>query len=383
MSGALEQVTVRRANMADLMARAIPQRDPGAASGPTGAPGDPSIVRVATESGWTVPPDVQATQASLRPVGPNGGPTPGPGPITGPVAVPTPYTSSGPVAGPSTNRFNAPTPYVESAAAPLFETTGPTGRTTGPVAALGANSGPTTAPPPADSQAQTGIALDTVAPVGDLVVPPTRRRTVPPTRVNNVDVPPTRMLPLRGLPVTRNQLAIGGGVVVLLIIIVVAAKSGGGAASHATSAGASAQSHADAVLADPVAPVLARASDLYANGDVEAALDVVTKARRQHPESAQLAYLGGKIYFAKLWWTDGVKAFREAIRLDPGYRSDPELIKVVVRGFITTPDTDARIEELLREDLGDAARSALEETAKDHPNAAIRSRAAAELRRLH
>jgi len=81
------------------------------------------------------------------------------------------------------------------------------------------------------------------------------------------------------------------------------------------------------------------------------------------------------------WFTDGVKAFRDAIRLDPAYRSDPELVKTAIRGFITTPDTDPRIEELLR-DLGDAAKPALEETAKSHPNATIRARAAAELRRL-
>ncbi|HET9993466.1 MAG TPA: hypothetical protein VFQ65_33245, partial [Kofleriaceae bacterium] len=144
-----------------------------------------------------------------------------------------------------------------------------------------------------------------------------------------------------------------------------------------------AQMHPDAASIDPVAPALARASDLYANGDLEPALDVVTKARRTHPESAQLAYLGGKIYFAKLWWTDGVKSFHDAIRLDPAYRSDPELLKIVIRGFITTPDTDPRIEELIREDLGDAAKPALEETAKSHPNATIRSRATAELHRLH
>jgi hypothetical protein len=190
------------------------------------------------------------------------------------------------------------------------------------------------------------------------------------------------MLPIRGVALTRNQLLLGGGGLVLVIIIIVAATRGGPAAKQPVVAAGSAVIHPDASSTDPVAPALARASDLYANGDLEPALDVVTKARRSHPESAQLAYLDGKIYFAKLWWTDGVKAFRDAIRLDPAYRTDPELVKIVIRGFITTPDADSRIEELIQ-DLGDAAKPALEETAKSHPNATIRSRAAAELHRLH
>jgi tetratricopeptide (TPR) repeat protein len=191
------------------------------------------------------------------------------------------------------------------------------------------------------------------------------------------------MLPIRGMAITRNQLLLGTGGLVLLIIIIVAATRGGGNAQPNTApvGAGSARARVDASSTDPVAPALARASDLYANGDLEPAIDVVIKARRTHPESAQLAYLAGKIYFAKLWWTDGVKAFRDAIRLDPAYRTDPELVKIVIRGFITTPDADSRIEELIRE-LGDAAKPALEETAKSHPNATIRSRAAAELHRL-
>src|SRR6185312_15677564 len=182
-------------------------------------------------------------------------------------------------------------------------------------------------------------ALDAVP--RDADIPPTRRRTVPPTRINP-DVPSTRMLPIRGLPVTRKQLFIGAGALTLLIIIIVAAvKSGGGATQPAPVASGSGHAHPDASSIDPVAPALARASDLYANGDLEPAHDVVTKARRAHPESAQLAFLDGKIYFAKLWWTDGAKAFRDAMRLDPAYRSDPELVKIVIRGFITTPDTDS------------------------------------------
>ncbi|MEO6774921.1 MAG: hypothetical protein ABI467_18275, partial [Kofleriaceae bacterium] len=287
MSAAIDQALQRRASMAELMARAVPQRAP---TDPATRPVlDPSGARLATASGWTMP----------------------------------------------------------------------------------------------DGQAPTALALDAIDAIPrDVELPPTRRRTVPPTRIHP-DVPSTRMLPIRGVPITRTQLLLGGGALVVLIVIV-AATRGGGATGPAVAATAG-SAHVVPVVAsatDPVAPALARASDLFANGDLEPALDVVTKARRAHPESAQLAYLDGKIYFAKLWWSDGVKAFRDAIHLDPAYGTDPELVKTVIRGFITTPEPDPKIEEFIRQDLRGAARSALEDTAKSHPNAAIRSRAAAELHRI-
>jgi serine/threonine protein kinase len=231
--------------------------------------------------------------------------------------------------------------------------------------------------PAADASMQAAVVVDPAQGGSDR--PPTRPRAEPPVRMNTV--PSTRMLPLRGSPVTRLQLGLGGGVLAVLLIAVIAAKSGRSQAVVATTGSATAV-RPDAALADPVAPVLARASDLYANGELEPALDLVTKARRQHPESAQLAYLAGRIYFAKLYWGGGVKAFRDAIRLDPAYKTDPELAKVAIRGFITTPDTNPVLEEFLRVDLGSGARSALEETARSHPNAVIRARAKAELSKL-
>ena len=99
------------------------------------------------------------------------------------------------------------------------------------------------------------------------------------------------------------------------------------------------------------------------------------------PDSALLAYTAGRICFSKYYWTEGLKDFRDAIRSDPGYRSDPELIKIVLRGFITTPGYNDDLAGFLRDDIGSAAQPFLDETARDHPNPVIRSRAAAELRR--
>ena len=70
-----------------------------------------------------------------------------------------------------------------------------------------------------------------------------------------------------------------------------------------------------------------------------------------------------------------------AIALAPAYRTDDELIKLVLKGFITTKSYDWRLAKFLREDVGKAAKPYLEDTAKNHPSVKLRSRAASELKR--
>jgi serine/threonine-protein kinase len=201
-----------------------------------------------------------------------------------------------------------------------------------------------------------------------------------------VSPPPPAPLPApatHGLPFTRKQLMIGGGGLLGLIILIAIVAGGGGHKGAKPASDAAVAHVADTPAGDPAADLLARAHDLEQQGDTESALDMLTKARREHPDSAPLAVEVGQLYFNKLWWTDGIKNFRDAIRLDPSLRSDPGIIKSTIRAFDTTPDVDDRIESFLREDLGDAARPYLEETAKSHPNKQTRARASAELHRLH
>jgi len=79
--------------------------------------------------------------------------------------------------------------------------------------------------------------------------------------------------------------------------------------------------------------------------------------------------------------SDGLKQLRAAIELDPNYKTDAKLIGAVVRAFNTTAGYDWTLANFLRNDIGDAAKPALEEVAKNHPNQIVRARAAAELRR--
>jgi serine/threonine protein kinase len=134
-------------------------------------------------------------------------------------------------------------------------------------------------------------------------------------------------------------------------------------------------------MSDPAADAVKQASDLLASGDVEGAIDTATKARKQYPQSAGLPYVAGRAYFAKYWWTDGIDSFRAAIKLDPTYRSDRELIRAALKGFIVTPRFDERLAGFLVE-LGSGAVPYIEETAKTHHNPQIRDRASALLRRF-
>ena len=163
--------------------------------------------------------------------------------------------------------------------------------------------------------------------------------------------------------------------------VAVAVLAGGGAPAEPASRVDAGLMHDAAGPPDPIREITARAGSLLAQGDREAALDLLGRSRRQYPDSAALAYAAGRIYFSKFYWTDGLKSFRDAIRSDPSYRADPELIKTVLRGFNMTPTYNEDLAGFLRDDIGSAARPFLEETARDHPSAAIRSRAAGELRR--
>jgi hypothetical protein len=171
----------------------------------------------------------------------------------------------------------------------------------------------------------------------------------------------------------------GGGLLLLLVLIAVVAGSGGSPA--ATPAPADAAAPPPPTSADPADEAVAQANQLIAGGQKAAALDLVAGARKLYPSDARLPYLLGTLNFDRYYWSEGMRMFREAIRLEPSYRTDPELIRTVLRGFITTPRADAGIAAFLREDIGDAAKPFLQETATDHPNAMIRERAASELRR--
>jgi len=289
--------------------------------------------------------------------------------------VPISHVASSPVPAPISHVASSPVPapisHVASSPVPA------------PIAGVG--SAPVS--PNQFLRADTPVPVPEDAPLESPVIP-ARAETDPLLQVRPYEVAPLQLGAPRnpdGLPYTRRQLAIaGGGLFAVILLIAIIAGSRGGSPDQPsvdTSVAGSGEIEMDPMAADSAAQVIARAAELAGNGEREAAIDLLVKARRTHPTSAELPYHAGKLYFAKLWWTDGLKNFGEAVRLDPSYRTDPELIKTVLKGFITTPTYNEELASFLRNDIGAPAKEFLEETARDHPNATKRARAASELER--
>ena len=132
---------------------------------------------------------------------------------------------------------------------------------------------------------------------------------------------------------------------------------------------------------DPTDPIVANASQLAAEGKVDAAIALLVDARRVYPDRAVLPAMAGKLYFSKLWWNDGLENLREALRIDPTLRDDPTVLDAAVRAFTKTPSYDGRLGRFLVE-LGAPVASRLDEVARTHASPEIRARAAAMRRRL-
>ena len=187
---------------------------------------------------------------------------------------------------------------------------------------------------------------------------------------------------------TRKQLAItGGGTLLLIIIIALVASAGGGKKTVArvtlADGGVIVVGSGSAPTASPaeaVSGVLVAAEELVVRGKREQALQLIVASRGPYPADARLAAEAGKLYFQKMWWIEGLKQFRDAVRLDPTYATDAEFIKVVLKGF-NTAQSYGDIARFMRESIGPMAKQFLQETAKSHTNPGVRARAAAELKR--
>jgi serine/threonine-protein kinase len=185
---------------------------------------------------------------------------------------------------------------------------------------------------------------------------------------------------------TRKVAVIGAAVVALGLagVLFIATRSDAEPPTHAASAATPVAVEAPPpapAKSDAVADLVTRATDLASGGQREGAIDMLLKARKTYPDDARLPYNLAKLYLEKMWWADGLKQARAALALDPKLKTDPDLIKLVLRGFNTTASYDWTLAHFLRDDIGDAAKPYLEDVAKNHPNPIVRNRATAELRR--
>jgi serine/threonine-protein kinase len=126
---------------------------------------------------------------------------------------------------------------------------------------------------------------------------------------------------------------------------------------------------------------LAQARAHLAQGQPRRARDLLERLRRYDPNNAEIHYLLGKAYLGELWVKDGLDAFRDAIALEPGYRSHADLIESAAAGLGSDSQHFAVARFLLR-DIGAAARPALEDIATRHHREEVRERASRALSQL-
>jgi serine/threonine protein kinase len=385
--------TVLKTATAAVYARAIPD-----------SKSPPLANQQATMSGWSVPQSgapgaasgaAHSADSSFAPPVTESqfvdAIAPPPGSPLAPPASPVPHAAPDQSAPPVTesqfvDAISAPAgsplagPGAATTAAPI--STGTSGPSRGaPAAMSGGSSGPSSGTPngggagPANG-APVAMANAASGAISDGA--PNRSLGIPPTR-------PARAADVRGagqLPFTQKQMMIGGGALLLVIILIAVIAGGGHKKSSGSAKGSASKAVPTEIPRDDIAPLLDRANKLIAADDPDGAVDTLSTARKSNPDNAQLALALGRAYFAKLWWTEGVKNFRDAIRLDPELRSDPEMLKAVLKGFLTTPDVDDRIADFMLE-VGDPMKAYLQETADTHPNKQLRARAKNELRRYH
>ena len=110
-------------------------------------------------------------------------------------------------------------------------------------------------------------------------------------------------------------------------------------------------------------------------GRRDQSLRELAKLRKQHPTSAYAPYLEGQVNFDNLRWEAGLDSYAAAIRNNPAYRSDPTLIRNVIRCLVSER-FHTKCGEFLVQQVGAPAAVHLEEAARADAYANVRTRAA-------
>jgi predicted Zn-dependent protease len=142
---------------------------------------------------------------------------------------------------------------------------------------------------------------------------------------------------------------------------------------------------AGAAPADAAGPrrvrTIADVAALLKAGRAEDALKGLRRMRRRHPKNAYIPFLLGKLYFERRWWSEGIKAYRAALKLDPAYtrrrRINDDLIDA-----LGSPKTAAEARALLVKTIGAPARPHLRRASKTHQVKEVRKQCAVLLRHI-
>jgi serine/threonine-protein kinase len=228
-------------------------------------------------------------------------------------------------------------------------------------------------------------------PAADKAPPKAPPRPADATTVDSLSAVRRRMEVVSSLskPVRQWRLA-GIGllfmtVVMLALLIGRGLRHSGEAATASPQAGAgvrAAGSHAapPAASAGPAAapgpenPALEQARQLVGSGQPDAAIAVLNQVRAQEPDNADALYLLAMVNFDNRRWADGLAAAQIAVRKNPAFKSDPDLIKGAIKSLVSDRGYD-RSQGFLRS-LGSAATPFLKTAAQSDPSPKVRERAA-------
>jgi len=179
--------------------------------------------------------------------------------------------------------------------------------------------------------------------------------------------------------------AVGGLAILLAIGLFFGSDDGDarGARAVPTDAGTAAAMDFDPVSASGVPPEpddVARIRARAERGARTSAIRALEQIRTRSPERAEVHYALGNLMADSMWWNDAVEAYRMALALGPGYRSDERLIRDLLRA-LASDRAQGLAAELLESRIGKAAVPALEQAVTSR-NPRLRARAARLLERI-
>ena len=237
----------------------------------------------------------------------------------------------------------------------------------------------TSAPAPFDA---TALALPVEA------VSVSRQASPPAVQIRDdatvIDTPAAR----RGSDGRRRWLLVGGFGFATACVLVVAFLAAGdsirsGAQSSAELVAPAATRAAPPAppARDPVHDDLRAQIDSSRGATREIALKTVARLRKQDPRDAELAYLEGNAHADKMWWSEALSSYRDAIRLDSRYREDPRLINDMIGSLMSESFHDKGV-RFLRDEIGAPAVPLLEQATQKAASTMTRKRAATLLRTM-
>jgi hypothetical protein len=206
-----------------------------------------------------------------------------------------------------------------------------------------------------------------------------------------VTVAPPAAAPATRRP--RGWLWGGAAAALVAVIAIVAVTAGGGEPAEATIDSAP-KAAADELPADEstapapaAAPAPERAADEAEIPGLAEAIAIgkrnsregekrLKALRKLHPDAAVIPYALGILYHDRPWPPEELKAYAEAIALDPSYRSDQAIIINAIEQ-LSSHSSRWRASRLLERTIGEPALPYLDQTAEGHANPKIRQRAAA------